>query len=268
VPGVESVSDGAYRRTIALSGGRSGTLAVSRVDGRDRLSLRLDAPLGGDLLSVSARVERLFDLAADPLAIGESLSGDPVLAPLVSARPGLRVPGAWDPFELAVRAILGQQVTVRAATTVAGRIAGRFGSPLEEPRDGLTTLFPAASELAGRDLTGLGLPGSRCRAISSLAEAVVSSDETLAPGRTLEELVSRLASLDGFGPWTAQYVALRAFHEPDAFPSSDLWIRRALGTDGRSATALQTERRAEAWRPFRAYAALHLWESVTERSDR
>ncbi len=205
----------------------------------------------------------MFDLAADPVAIGTHLSRDPLLAPLVAVRPGLRVPGAWDGFELAVRAVLGQQITVSAATRLAGRLVAAFGEPIADPaarEQGLTHMFPTPQQLVLADLAAVGMPNARRMALASLAAAVAADPMLFGPRRSLEDAVAQLRSLAGIGEWTAQYIAMRELREPDAFPATDIGLLRAM-RDGRgtrpSPAALRAH--AEQWRPWRAYAALHLW---------
>jgi AraC family transcriptional regulator, regulatory protein of adaptative response / DNA-3-methyladenine glycosylase II len=201
--------------------------------------------------------------------IGEHLSQDPILAPLVAARPGLRVPGGWDGFELAVRAILGQQITVPAATGLAGKLVRAYGTLL--PADlagaceGLTHVFPAPERLAGADLAALGMPRTRALALSSLAAAVAADPAIFGPSRGLEEAIAKLKSLAGIGEWTAQYIAMRALRQPDAFPVNDLVLLRSAGR-GRPLTAAVLRKRAEQWRPWRAYAALLLWRDSADLS--
>src|ERR1019366_6687576 len=262
LPGVEAVRGHAYSRTIE-SRGRAGVLTVSFEPGQDFLRLSTNLTPGPDLLDLVRRAGRVFDVDSDPLAIAAVLRRDPLLAPLVAARPGLRVPGAWDPFEMAVRAILGQQVSVRGARTLAGRLVAAFGRPL--PRggaDGLTHAFPAPAILAAADLSRIGVPRARAAAIRTLALAVHMGKTELAAPRELDDLEQRLCELPGIGPWTAQYVALRAFGEPDAFPAGDLGLRRALEAAGVPADAAALRERSAAWSPFRAYATLHLWSSL------
>src|SRR5712691_7686642 len=234
------VDAGAYRRTF--EGGR---LEV-RPDRGNALSLTLtlSGRDPGQVLEIAGRVRRMFDLDADPLEIGSTLAADPLLGPSVRARPGLRVPGAWDPFETCVRAILGQQVSVRAATTLAGRLADRFG------------LSPRV--LASAPIERIGLPRARAEAIRQAARAASMFD---APPSNLDALVERLRALPGVGPWTAHYLAMRAFHEPDAFPTGDLVLRRNAG----AADPAALERISQPWRPWRAYAAMHLWTQVKRR---
>ena len=262
LPGVEAVRGHAYSRTIE-SRGAPGVLTLSKNVNENFLVLSLNLPPGSDLLDIVRRAGRLFDVDADPLAIAEVLGRDALLAPLVAARPGLRVPGAWDPFELSVRAILGQQVSVRGARTLAGRLVAAFGRPLPGGgADGLTHLFPAAAALAAADLSGIAIPAARAATIRTLAAAVNTGRLELTAARGLEDFETRLRALPGIGPWTAQYVALRAFGEPDAFPAGDLGLRRALEAARVPAGAAALRQRALSWSPFRAYAALHLWTSL------
>jgi AraC family transcriptional regulator of adaptative response / DNA-3-methyladenine glycosylase II len=205
-----------------------------------------------------ARLRALFDLDAHPGAVAAALRRDPLLAPSVLRVPGLRVNGAFDGFETAVRVVLGQQVTVRAATTVAGRVAAAFGEVVETPFPGLDRLPPSPEAVleAGEDrLARVGMPGARARTLLALASAVRSGELPLARGGDPDEVRDRMLSLPGVGPWTANLVAMRALGAPDAFPAGDLGVLRALGTT----SARVAEARAEAWRPWRAYAAMHLW---------
>ena len=258
-PGVELVDERGYRRTLR-AGDTAGTLSVSPDPSGHSLRLELRISALGDLQAVVARVRRVFDLDADPLSIGRQLARSPELAARVRARPGLRVPGAWDGFELAVRAVLGQQVSVRGATTLAGRLVGRFGEALPAPTEaGLTHLFPEPAALADADVAAIGLPGARAATIRALARAVADGKLALDGGLELPELVERLCEVPGIGPWTAHYVAMRACGETDAFPAGDLGLRRAFGNRRGPASERALLAASEAWRPFRAYAALHLW---------
>jgi AraC family transcriptional regulator, regulatory protein of adaptative response / DNA-3-methyladenine glycosylase II len=265
IPGVEVVSDGHYARTIELSGAQ-GMIVVEPGAG-NWLQATIRFPRLEALPAIIARVRRVFDLAADPLAIGAHLAEDPALAPLVAARPGLRVPGAWDGFELAVRAILGQQITVSAATRLAGKLVGCHGTPLaedEQPIPGLTHVFPRPDSMARADLSTLGMPRARAAALSALAAAVLADPHLFGAPRGLDEAIERLRSLPGIGEWTAQYIAMRELREPDAFPAADVGLMRALADDqARRPTPRELLTRAEQWRPWRAYAALHLWASLT-----
>jgi AraC family transcriptional regulator, regulatory protein of adaptative response / DNA-3-methyladenine glycosylase II len=261
IPGVEAVdADGVtYRRSIRVDG--SPGLTEIRPAAGSGVEVRVDAPAAA-VSTIEARLRRWFDLDADVAAIGLHLGRDPLLAPLVAARPGLRVPGAWDPFELAVRAIVGQQISVAGARTIAGRIVERCGERLPSPGGDVMRLFPTPDQLAGADLDAIGMPGARVRAIQNLAAAVAADPRLLDRTDDLAADVARLRALPGVGEWTAQYIALRGLKHPDAFPASDLGILRALaGPEGRRPTPAQALVRAEAWRPYRAYAAQHLWSA-------
>ncbi len=258
IPGVEVVDAESYRRVIALDG-KAGTIEVRLDDGRNALDLRIDFPEARTLIVIVERVRRLFDLRADPAEIAAWLAQDPALAPRVALRPGLRLPGAWDGFELAVRAILGQQVSVKGATTLAGRLAQAFGAPMDAGR-GLTRVFPAPEVLADADCAAIGLPGARAEAIRQLARAVTRGELVFGAVADPDRFIEDFKKLPGIGEWTAQYVAMRALGEPDAFPSADLGLLRGAGV----AKPKQLEARAEAWRPWRAYAAMHLWQENTD----
>jgi AraC family transcriptional regulator of adaptative response / DNA-3-methyladenine glycosylase II len=260
IPGVEAVTPRRYARTIAV-GGEHGTLMVEP-SARNQVAVTIELRQLRALPAIIARVRRVFDLAADPAAIAEDLGRDPVLAPLVGMRPGLRVPGAWDGFELAIRAILGQQITVSAATKLAGKLVSRRGDPLPEAlrRDGLTHVFPAPAALAATDLASLGMPRARAAALSALAAAVVADPQIFGARRSLDAAIAQLRSLAGIGEWTAQYIAMRELREPDAFPTADIGLLRAMtDASGRRPSPAELLARAERWRPWRAYAALHLW---------
>jgi AraC family transcriptional regulator, regulatory protein of adaptative response / DNA-3-methyladenine glycosylase II len=263
IPGVESVSSGRYARTIAIND-EHGVLVVEPVEG-NCLRATVRFPKLRCLPAIIARVRRVFDLAADPVAIGAHLSQDPILAPLVAARPGLRVPGAWDGFELAVRAILGQQITVPAATRLAGNLVSLHGARIVEPAAfelGLTHVFPTPRQLAGADLAALGMPKARRAALSSLAAAIVADPLIFGARRSLDTAIAQLRSLPGVGEWTAQYIAMRELREPDAFPAADIALMRATSDrTGARPSAAELLAHAEQWRPWRAYAALHLWAS-------
>lgn len=260
IPGVEHVTVDSYTRTLALPDGGAGFLAVS--PGRGHwLDLHLELPDLDGAISLVARARRMFDCAADPAAINAHLARDPALAPLVARRPGLRLPSAYDPFELAVRAIIGQQVSVAAATTVTGRVVARCGAPLARPRGPLTHLFPAPATLAAADVGGLGLTARRAATLRAFAAAVADGSLRLEAPRGPDELVARLRGLPGIGPWTAAYIALRALGEPDALPLGDLGLARAL-------PGVDLAARAAAWSPWRGYAALHLWAQLEDAADR
>ncbi|HEY6278515.1 MAG TPA: AlkA N-terminal domain-containing protein [Streptosporangiaceae bacterium] len=260
IPGVEAVDGRRYARTIRAPGGAGIIELIPAPAGAGAGQVRLRARLTGlrGIGQVVSRARRLFDLDADPQAIAAVLAADEVLAPLVAARPGLRVPGAYDGFELAVRAVLGQQVSVAAARTLAGRLAGRYGTPLAAagpltPAGPLTTLFPGPADLAGADLTRLGLTTGRQQTLHALAAASAAGRLNLGPGTDPDEAAAVLAELPGIGPWTIAYILLRAAGDPDAFPGTDLGLRRAMARLG---CQPGHDRR---WRPWRAYAAVHLW---------
>ena len=269
IPGVETVSDGRYARTIAI-GDDSGVVVVEPAA---KNCLRATVRLANirHLPAIIARVRRVFDLAADPVAIGAHLGQDPVLAPLVAERPGLRVPGAWDGFELAVRAILGQQITVSAATRLAGKLVALLGDALADPvalDQGLTHVFPTPQRLAVADLAAIGMPLARRAALTALAAAVVADPQIFGPRRSLDEAVAQLRALPGIGEWTAQYIAMRELREPDAFPTADIGLMRAMSdADGVRPSPAALLAHAESWRPWRAYAALHLWASEPHKSS-
>jgi AraC family transcriptional regulator of adaptative response / DNA-3-methyladenine glycosylase II len=254
-PGVEEVAEDAYRRTFVSEGGPA-ILEVRKAKGHDALDLRIEGadPLG--LLPIVSRVRRMFDLNADPWAIARELRKDPLLRDAVRRHPGLRVPGAWDFFELSVRAILGQQVSVAAATTHAGRLAERFGEALPSPSGSLRRLFPGPAALAEAPIAGL--PEARAESIRGLARAALAG--AFAKGEARESLAA-LKGLRGIGEWTAQYVAMRALNDPDAFPAQDLVLLRAASSGGRPLAPGDLMARAEAWRPWRAYAAMYLWRA-------
>jgi AraC family transcriptional regulator of adaptative response / DNA-3-methyladenine glycosylase II len=260
IPGVEEVVPGAYRRTFALQG-RHGILEVRRGKTVHALEARIRFAEPLALLPIVTRLRAMFDLAADPAVIAEHFRRDLLLGRLVKKYPGLRVPGAWDGFELAVRAILGQQVSVAAASTLAGGLAQRFGERLAVSDPGLSIVFPSAERLADVDVEGM--PRVRARAIRLLAEGVVSGQITLSPSGTEEASLANLAHIRGIGDWTAQYIAMRALRQPDAFPANDLVLLRTAG-QGRLLTARHLGQRAERWRPWRAYAALYLWRAAAD----
>ena len=250
-PGVESTDRSRYRRTISLDG-HSGTIEVSRLESGPAFSLDVRFPDARALLVIVERVKRMFDLGANPIVIAEHLGSDPLLRRSLAKHPGMRTPGSWDTFELAVRAILGQQISVRAATTIAGRIASRFGSPVSAG-GGLDRLFPTPAQLANAPLEQAGVMPARAATIRALARRAARG--------TLD--FSALESIPGIGDWTAQYIAMRALGEPDAFPSGDLVLRRAAGP----CTARELDRKSAAWRPWRAYAAMLLWRTEAQPVD-
>ena len=261
-PGVEVVESGSYRRTISLHG-LAGWFEVSPDNSRDALVARIEFGDPQSLFFIVERIRAMFDLNADWAAIVQSLKGDPALAARVEIDPGLRVPGCWNGFELATRAILGQQITVKGATSMAGRMVSAFGQPFRGAR-GLTHLFPAPELLASAKFGDIGLTGARSETIRALAHAVCSGKVNFEGVVDSDAFLHRLCEIPGIGKWTAQYIAMRALGEPDAFPSADLGLLRALALE----TARELELRAEAWRPWRAYAAMYLWRIASQRVPR
>jgi AraC family transcriptional regulator of adaptative response / DNA-3-methyladenine glycosylase II len=269
VPGVEAIEAGVVRRALSLDG----VPLVVEVEARPETNALAVRVRGGDApawLAVSERVRSVFDVGADPSEIAQVLDADPELRARRERLPGWRVPGAWEPFELAARIVLGQQVTVAGATRLAGRLAERFGEPLPDELLDPTPiaprrLFPRPDILADAPLEEIGLTRQRAAALRHLAGAVVDGRLDLTPGADPEAARDALLSLSGIGPWTADLVLMRALNHPDAFPAGDLGLRRALGCD-----AAALERRAERWRPWRAYAAMLLWcvPSVSGRAPR
>jgi AraC family transcriptional regulator of adaptative response / DNA-3-methyladenine glycosylase II len=258
VTGVEAVEEGCYRRTVRVSiDGKDhrGWIEIAPSSKTPTLRVTVSASLVKALPPVLSRVKSLMDLACHPAEVAQALGA------LAKRRPGLRVPGAFDGFEVAVRAILGQQVSVAAARTVAGRFAAAFGEPIESPFAALTTVFPAPERIAklryGR-IARLGMPGARARTVLALARAVARGKLVLMPNAAVEATLDGLRALPGVGDWTAQYIAMRALAWPDAFPHTDLGVMKALGeTDPRRVLAA-----GDAWRPWRAYAMMHLWQSL------
>ena len=257
-PGVEIVDGTGYRRTIDLNG-HAGTIAVSPARDSHALALDVRFPDPRALLSIVERVRRVFDLGADPAVIAEHLAPDPLLAPVLARHPGLRTPGAWDGFEIAVRAILGQQVSVRAATTLAGRLAAQFGTPVTLG-EGLTRLFPPAERLTAAPLDQLGIIGSRAQTIRALARQVAEGVVSFRGCGDPSRMSAALCAIPGIGRWTAEYISMRAFGEPDAFLSGDLVLRRIAG----NCTPRALDVRAESWRPWRAYAVMLMWQGAND----
>lgn len=257
-PGVESVENRLYRRTFLLHG-EPGWMEVTLDRAADALDVRIHYPQPRWLFLIVERIRAMFDLGADPEVYARQFRQDPLLRARIASKPGLRVPGSWDGFELAIRAVLGQQVTVRGATTLAGRLVHELGTRLEGA-PGLTHLFPTPEKLADADLSCSGLPRARANTLRSLASALVEGRISFSGVVNLEEFTTSFRRIPGVGDWTAQYVAMRALSEPDAFPSGDLGLLHAAGFS--SARAMQA--RAEAWRPWRAYAAMYLWQTKTE----
>jgi AraC family transcriptional regulator of adaptative response / DNA-3-methyladenine glycosylase II len=246
-PGIEKATSDEYRRNISLDG-RAGTVSVRPLPAKNCLELQIQFPDPGALFRIVERVRRIFDLGADPSEVAGHLMQNARLKPLVRAHPGLRVPGCWDGFEIAIRAILGQQVSVKGATTLAGRLAAEFGQPMPEAEG---VLFPKPEALASADLGRIGLTKQRALSIRELACAVARGDVSFDGSLDPEQFEKKITAVPGIGAWTAQYIAMR-LGEPDAFPAGDLHLRGFA-------------REAEAWRPWRAYAAMYLWKNSGER---
>lgn len=260
IPGVEQVRNGCYERTVG-SGEHRGWLRVFPVAGRNQLSVELSTSLAPALPLILVRLRNLFDLDARPDVIDGQLARDSRLASLIEMHPGLRVPGVFDPFELCLRAVLGQQVTVRGASTLAGRAAEKLGEPIETPWAGLNRITPGAQVIAAASsssLSKLGLPIARAESLQNLAKVIARREIDLEAPLDPTEIILRLQALPGIGPWTAEYIAMRALHWPDAFPTSDLGLKKTLGIR----SAKEIDALAEHWRPWRSYAAMHLWESL------
>lgn len=259
IPGVEHVDNGTYRRSIRLSGCR-GTIAVRHASKGFALDLTVGLTDYRRLANVVERIRRMFDLDANPLAIHRILDTDPLLRKKILTAPGLRLPGSWDPFETAVRAVVGQQISVKGAVTQLGRIARLFGEAMDSDRGTtLQSYFPTADELADADLESIGMPAKRKATITLLSRKVASGELSLEASGGLSPLIDALTALPGIGEWTAHYVAMRALGEPDAFPAADLGIAKALQDGSVRPKTAQVMERAEAWRPWRAYAAVYLW---------
>lgn len=267
VPGVEFVNPEHtfYARTVSL-GDKTGWVQVQHADAGSWLEVTLPASLAGASWQILARLRALFDLDANPANIDAHLGADKLLGPSVRRHPGLRVPGTWETFELAVRAVLGQQISVAGATTLAARLAAKFGAPVQTPFEHLARLAPSAHTLAAtapEEIAKIGLPKARAATLRDLAAAAERGELTFGPTATVEDVIATMSKIRGIGEWTAQYVAMRALRFPDAFPAADLGVRKALVPPG---AALPPEKeviaRAAAWKPWRAYATLHLWQTL------
>jgi len=267
-PGVETVEDGAYRRAIEWAGD-SGTLSVCEHPRKRCLVASIEGPVSRHADALAAPIAKMFDLHADPKKIGAALAADPWLAPLIDAAPGLRVPGAWSGFELVVRAIVGQQISVKGATTIIGRLVQRAGERIEgHPHDNTAWRFPTPQALAAVDLAQIGMPGKRVAALQGFARAVATGDVPLDSATAdASELRAALLALPGIGPWTVEYVAMRAWRDPDAWPAWDLVLMQSIcARDPSLVRPTQQRTRTDAWRPWRAYAAMHLWNEVADRA--
>lgn len=262
IPGQELLGDRDYCRSFRLAD-VTGWFRVNALPDQNALELAYSASAEACLPQLAQRVRRMFDLDADPAIIAAHFAADQHLAPMLARNPGLRLPTAFDAFEQAVRAIVGQQVTVKAAVTITGRLVSRLGESLADAPTGIDRLFPTPAAIAAASLDAIGMPGKRVQTLQHFAAQVASGALHLDISQGASELVARLCALPGIGPWTAEYIALRAFGDADAFPASDLGLLKApiWGAGGISARQLQAH--AEAWRPWRAYAAAHLWQDYS-----
>jgi AraC family transcriptional regulator of adaptative response / DNA-3-methyladenine glycosylase II len=261
IPGVECVANGRYRRTISLDG-TTGSFEIVHESERNCLVATIRLPKLRSLLSVVGRLRRMFDLDADVEAIAAHLAKDEGLAPLVAKRPGLRTPGAWDPFEHAVRAIFGQQITVGGGRALAEKLVRLCGTPVSRAQTGheaLAHVFPTPQQIVAADFAHFGMPAARLKALQSLAHTAMAEPKLFDPAAMREDVLARMLALPGFGEWTVQYWALRALRDADAFPAADVGLLRAITTNGKRISPEALTKRAEAWRPWRAYAAQHLW---------
>jgi AraC family transcriptional regulator, regulatory protein of adaptative response / DNA-3-methyladenine glycosylase II len=260
IPGIEHVDGLCYMRHFAFAG-IAGTLRVTQFANDNALALAIEFPHAERLQEISTRVRRMFDLDADIAAINAHLRRDQSLRACIRRHPGQRLPGGWDGFEIALRAVLGQQISVAAARTLAERLVRRFGMHVAQEDGTNKQLFPAPEALADADLTGIGLTRARAQTLRTMARAVCDGSVSFRPEQSLQHFVASWTQLPGIGAWTAHYIAMRAFSDPDAFPAADLVLRKAVSGDGKPVPLKQLQAMAEAWRPWRAYAVLHLWRS-------
>lgn len=263
IHGLEVVTRDSYSRVVEFDE-MVGSIQITHAPYQSSLQVTVRLPRLNVLPAIIARVRRQFDLGAEPIAIATALSTDPILAPLVAARPGMRVPGAWDGFEVAVRAVLGQQITVKAATRLATRVVSTLGRRVTGLGSAdLTHVFPRPESFHSDVLTTLGMPRARAMTLAGIAQAAISDRRRFDPRRNLQESVAALREIEGVGEWTAQYIAMRAMSESDAFLAADAALRRKLAALGLRLSTAALLSRAERWRPWRAYAMLYLWMSDT-----
>ncbi len=262
IPGIDLVNKKGYRRTVSIDN-VSGVIEVQPMPEKNFVKLRVPLHLAHGLQQIVEKIRNLFDLRAEPENISHTLSVDPLLASIIKKHPGIRVPGAWAEFEIAVRAILGQQVSVKAASTLAARLVEQHGQPIESDVPELNRLFPKPEQLAEADLTKIGVTSKRAETIHNLSRAVAEGEIDFSVGWSLEQTVKRWTELPGIGPWTAHYIAMRGLGEPDAFPAEDLVLQQVVG-DGQRLTPGQLRERAEKWQPWRAYATIVLWRHATD----
>jgi len=263
IPGVEAINDQSYSRTFQF-GGKAASLTVTPHPDKNILLVTLHGPDVSHIPQILARVRNIFDLDSNINVINHHLSAHADLSWRIANNPGIRVIGAWEPFELTIRAILGQQVTVAAATTLTGRIVARFGGKVSSPCPSLTHIFPTPEILADADLSGLGITGSRIKAIQNLARVLREDPAFFQLPTSLTDFITRMCELPGIGAWTANYVAMRAMGETDAFPASDLALLKHMQGDGKLPTARELEKISDDWRPWRAYAAMYIWANKAE----
>lgn len=267
LPGVEQVDEHSYARVFGPADAPGWLRLRAWPGGEHALQLELHCPQPAQMLGVVAKLRRMFDLDANPQSIGDTLKESRVLKPLWRRRPGLRLPGGWDGFEIAVRAILGQQVSVAAARTLATRIVHRFGIPVATGVPGLERLFPGPGMLADADLKALGLTTARAATVRSVAQALLDGRIDFRHEQPLDEFVERWVALPGIGDWTAHYMAMRALSHPDAFPAADLILRRVAAGDAPALSTKALVSLAQEWRPWRAYAVMHLWRSASDATN-
>jgi AraC family transcriptional regulator of adaptative response / DNA-3-methyladenine glycosylase II len=261
IPGVERVDEESYRRVFTLAG-QVGELTVTQAARGHALDLQIDFADAAHIPDIVARVRRMFDLDADIAAINAHLGRHRQLKACVARHPGQRLPGGWDGFEIAIRAVLGQQVTVAAARTLTERVVRKFGHEVAMPQSGKVYLFPTPAALAEADLSGLGITGARIATLRAIAAAVRDGGVDFRGDRPLADFVRQWTALPGIGDWTAHYLAMRGLAHTDAFPAADIVLRKAVARDGKPVPTRALEELSQAWRPYRAYAVLHLWRST------
>jgi AraC family transcriptional regulator of adaptative response / DNA-3-methyladenine glycosylase II len=262
IAGIETVDAQSYTRRFAFDG-EAGTLRVTQKTNDDALILTVDFPHAARLPEIRARVQRMFDLDADIATINARLGKSTPLRSGIRRHSGQRVPGGWDGFEIAVRAVLGQQISVAAARTLASHLVQNFGASMHCGKMGNIHLFPEAETLVDAELTHIGITRARAATLNAVARAVCAGAVSFDPQQSLDDFVARWTTLPGIGDWTAQYIAMRAMGHADAFPAADLVLRKAVARDGIPVPLRQLQAMAEDWRPFRAYAVLHLWRSTS-----
>ena len=261
LPGIEEVRDGTYRRSVRTVGGGPAIIALTPDPVGDHVTFEISGDGPSDTTELVQHARRAFDLDTDPAAIDAALAQDPKLAQSVRRIPGIRVPGSFDSFELVLRAIFGQQVSVSGARTSLGRFAVRYGAPLDPPIGTISHLFPAPAQVADLPLEAFEMPRARAEAIRRVAELVTQGSLDLSGDAPIDETLHILGEVRGIGPWTLAYVAMRALGDPDAFIAGDLGVRKGFEALGLPATTKELSQRAERWRPWRAYAVMHLWHA-------